>query len=176
MYEQVIDVGMALEYMLTDDNTASETYELFGPTQYSMAEIAQLVDKEIIKQRRHINLTKRIIKPIAGLMNRTLWWHTMSADEVEREFIDQKIDPNAKTFKDLKIEPSELRELTFHYLVSPFGNILLVETANSVASFSKATGAHRFTTSLPRQSARSGRRGSTYMLLTINEIGIAQGN
>ena len=42
----------------------------------------------------------------------------MSADEVEREFIDQTIDKKAKTFKDLGIEPAELSSLTFHYLVS----------------------------------------------------------
>ena len=42
----------------------------------------------------------------------------MSADEVEREFIDQMIDKKAKTFKDLGIEPAKLSSLTFHYLVS----------------------------------------------------------
>lgn len=103
--------------MLQDDSTASETYELYGPKNYSMAEIAQLVDKEIIKHRRHINIPKRILKPMADLLNRALWWPTMSADEVEREFIDQVIDPGAKTFKDLAIEPAELSNLTFHYLV-----------------------------------------------------------
>ena len=104
--------------MLEDDNTASQTYELYGPTNYSTAEIAELVDKEIIKHRRHINLPKRILKPVAGLLNKALWWPVLSADEVEREFIDQKIDPTAKTFKDLGIEPAELSSLTFHYLVS----------------------------------------------------------
>ena len=42
----------------------------------------------------------------------------MNADSVEREFIDQEIDPTAKTFKDLGIEPAELSSLTYHYLVS----------------------------------------------------------
>lgn len=42
----------------------------------------------------------------------------MSPDEVEREFIDQEIDESAKTFKDLGMEPAEISELTFHYLVS----------------------------------------------------------
>lgn len=42
----------------------------------------------------------------------------MNADSVEREFIDQEIDPTAKTFKDLGIEPAELSTLTFYYLVS----------------------------------------------------------
>jgi NADH dehydrogenase (ubiquinone) 1 alpha subcomplex subunit 9 len=104
--------------MLQDDNTASQTFELYGPKNYSTADIAELVDKEIIKHRRHINVPKAILKPVAGILNKVLWWPISSADEVEREFIDQKIDPTAKTFKDLDIEPVELSSLTFHYLVS----------------------------------------------------------
>ena len=111
-----IDVGHALEIMLQDDTTASETYELYGPKNYSMAEIAELVDREIIKRRRHINVPKRILKPIADLIGKAVWFSTMSADGVEREYIDQKIDPKAKTFKDLGIEPAELSSLTYHYL------------------------------------------------------------
>ena len=113
---QAIDVGQALEVMLQDDSTASQTYELYGPKNYSTAEIAELVDREIIKKRRHVNIPKRILKPVAGLLNKYIWWPTMSADEVEREFIDQEIDPKAKTFKDLGIDPAELSGLTFHYL------------------------------------------------------------
>ena len=103
--------------MLEDDNTASETFELYGPKEYSTAEIAELVDREIIKHRRHINIPKRILKPTANLLNKLLWWPITSADEVEREFIDQKIDLKAKTFKDLGIEPADISNLTFHYLV-----------------------------------------------------------
>lgn len=108
--------------MLHDDTTASETFELYGPKNYSTAEIAELVDREIIKHRRHINLPKAILKPAAYWLNKLIWWPTLSADEVEREFIDQKIDPTAKTFKDLGIEPAELSNLTFHYLVSLFSS------------------------------------------------------
>ncbi|RDW73892.1 putative NADH-ubiquinone oxidoreductase subunit 4 [Coleophoma crateriformis] len=111
-----IDVGEALQKMLYDDNTASETYELYGPKNYSTAEIAELVDREIIKHRRHINIPKNILKPAANILNKALWWPVITADEVEREFIDQAIDPKAKTFKDLGIEPAELSNLTFHYL------------------------------------------------------------
>ncbi|OCL12473.1 NADH-ubiquinone oxidoreductase-like protein 40 kDa subunit [Glonium stellatum] len=111
-----IDVGMALEQMLHDDNTASETFELYGPTNYSMAEIAELVDREIIKHRRHINVPKRLWKPAAKILNRALWWPIASADQVEREFIDQTIDRTAKTFKDLEIGPAELKNLSYEYL------------------------------------------------------------
>ncbi|CAD6590729.1 MAG: NADH-ubiquinone oxidoreductase 40 kDa subunit [Alectoria sarmentosa] len=111
-----VDVGTALSLLLEDDNTASETFELYGPTNYSMAEIAELVDKEIYKKRRHLNIPKRLLKPAAKYLNRFLWWKTTSADEVEREFLDQEIDPKAKTFKDLAMEPAELKNYTFHYL------------------------------------------------------------
>jgi len=112
----VIDVGQALEIMLYDDTTASQTYELYGPKNYSTAEIAELVDREIYKKRRHINVPKAILKPLAGLLNRVLWWPIMSADEVEREFHDQVIDQTAKTFKDLGIAPAEIADFTYHYL------------------------------------------------------------
>lgn len=111
-----IDVGEALEKMMQDDSTASETFELYGGKNYSTAEILKLVDKEISKEHRHINIPKAIRKPLAGLLNKALWWPVSSADEVEREFIDQVIDPKAKTFKDLGIEPAELANLTFYYL------------------------------------------------------------
>ena len=104
--------------MLEDDNTASETYELYGPTNYSMAEIAELVDKEIFKRRRHLNIPRKIMQPTAKVLNQLLWWKTTSADEVEREFLDQVIDPEAKSFADLGITPGELANFTFHYLVS----------------------------------------------------------
>lgn len=111
-----IDVGKALAQMVEDDNTASQTYELYGPKNYSMAEIAELVDREIIKKRRHLNIPKLLLKPAAELINKVTWWKTTSGDEIEREFIDQIIDPHAKTFKDLGIEPGELSDFTFYYL------------------------------------------------------------
>ncbi|KAL2115062.1 hypothetical protein VTJ04DRAFT_10725 [Mycothermus thermophilus] len=112
----VVEVGEALEKMLFDDNTASQTFELYGPKNYSTAEILELVDREIYKVRRHINLPKALLKPIAGIVNRVIWWDYMSADMVEREFHDQVIDKTAKTFKDLGIEPTDISQWTYHYL------------------------------------------------------------
>ena len=111
-----IDVGMALENMLHDDTTAAETFELYGPTEYTMAELNDLVEREAMKKRRHVNVPKAIMKPVARYANKLLWWPIHSEDEVEREFIDQYIDPSAKTFKDLDIEPVEISSLTFEYL------------------------------------------------------------
>ena len=103
--------------MLYDDNTAGQTYELYGPKEYSTAEIAELVDREIYKKRTHINLPKAILKPLAGVLNRVLFWPVLSAEDVDREFIDQQIDETAKTFADLGITPGDLKDYTYHYLV-----------------------------------------------------------
>lgn len=111
-----IDVGRALEVMLYDDTTAGQTYELYGPKNYSTAEIAEMVDREIYKSRRHINVPKAILKPAAELLNRVLWFPVLSGEDVEKEFIDQKIDETAKTFKDLGIDPAEISDHTYHYL------------------------------------------------------------
>ncbi|PFH54987.1 hypothetical protein XA68_11185 [Ophiocordyceps unilateralis] len=111
-----IDVGAALEKMLYDESTAGQTFELYGPKKYTMAQIKSMVDREIFKQRRHINVPKALLKPFAGLLNRVLWWNTLSADEVEREFIDQVIDRKAKTFEDLGMKPGDISNFTYHYL------------------------------------------------------------
>ncbi|KAK3702830.1 Protein-lysine N-methyltransferase efm5 [Vermiconidia calcicola] len=112
----VIDVGAALEKIGQDDSTAGQTYELHGPKNYSMREISELVDKEIMKKRRHINVPKRIRGPGLELLNKMLWWPVGSKDEVEKEFLDQFIDKNAKTFKDLDMEAGDIAHFTFKYL------------------------------------------------------------
>jgi hypothetical protein len=152
--------------MLQDDNTAQQTYELYGPKNYSTAEIAALVDKETIKHRRHINLPKAILKPAANILNKALWWPVLSADEVEREFIDQKIDRTAKTFKDLGIEPADISSLTFHYLVCThlsFGSL-----TRSNLQCSKGTEVPHSTICPQRRSVRRERRRSICMSLMTN--------
>ncbi|KAI1100437.1 putative N6-adenine methyltransferase-domain-containing protein [Jackrogersella minutella] len=111
-----IDVGQALETMLYDDTTAGQTYELYGPKNYSTAELAEIVDREIYKKRRHINVPRVILKPAAGVLNKVLWWPVLSAEDVDKEFIDQKIDKTAKTFANLDIKPGEITNFTYHYL------------------------------------------------------------
>lgn len=134
-----IDVGQGLEKISLDDTTAGETFELYGPTEYSMSEIAELVDKEIIKHRRHLNVPKAVLKPIASALNKYIWWSSISADTVEREYLDQKIDPSAKTFKDIGIEPAELADLTFFYLVSLHIDSSLRRNVSGTDSFCAAT-------------------------------------
>lgn len=159
---QSIDVGHALELMLYDDNTASQTYELYGPKEYSMAEIADMVDKEIFTKRRHVNVPRQILEPAAKLLNRLLWWPILSAEQVQMEHIDQVIDYKAKTFKDLGIEPGDISKFTYQYVVCPHP-LLSPSKRARIANFlcSKDSAAERSTTCRQRARRRSERRGST---------------
>lgn len=141
--------------MLYDDSTAGQTYELNGPKEYSMGEIAEMVDREIFKKRRHVNVPRAVLKPAAGLLNRLLWWPTMSADEIEREFHDQQYDETAKGFKDLGIEPGDISKFTYHYLVRS------ARASRNTASRSSGLTAYTFTARIPewqllRPSTRHG--------------------
>ena len=103
--------------MLEDESTAGQTFELYGPQEYSMAELAELVDREIIKRRRRVNVPKFLLKPGVELASRLVWFIEMCGDHVERQFLDQAIDRSAKTFKDLGIEPADVKDWTYAYLV-----------------------------------------------------------
>ncbi|KAF8476185.1 NADH-ubiquinone oxidoreductase 40 kDa subunit mitochondrial precursor [Kalaharituber pfeilii] len=111
----VLEVAKALEQMMYDDSTAGQTFELYGPKEYSTRQIADLIDKETLRKRRNINLPKPVYLAIARALD-YIWWPTISPDEVEREFINQVIDPNAKTFKDLGFEPEDLTRWILHYV------------------------------------------------------------
>jgi len=101
--------------MIYDDTTAGQTFELYGPKEYTMAEVAELVDKETLLQRLHINIPKPIYKFMCKGLD-YIWWPTRTADQVEREFIDQVIDPKAKTFADLDIKPDDVKDKVFEHV------------------------------------------------------------
>jgi hypothetical protein len=160
--------------MLYDDTTAEQTYELYGPKNYSTAEIAELVDKEIIKHRRHINVPKRIIKPVADILNKAIWWPTTSADEIEREFIDQEIDPSAKTFRDLGITPAEISSLTFHYLVCKFKFIVNTQDSNTLNSKDIEARRSMICHQLPRGRREKRRSICTSLMTNRYQVGLTQ--
>lgn len=163
--------------MVEDDSSASQTYELYGPKNYSMAEISELVDREIIKKRRHVNIPKVLLKPMANLINKVTWWNTTSGDGIEREFIDQIIDPHAKTFKDLGINPGEISNFTFHYLVSNSSTVMFISEARLMefTTCSKDIEARRSMTYLLQPNGKRGRKRSIYMSLMINSLRLGLG-
>jgi len=120
----VVDVGRALAAMVYDDTTAGQTFELYGPSAYTIAEIRQMVFDVTKRPHQHINIPKPIQKILRGILE-IIWWPVTTPDDVEREFIDQKIDRTAKTFKDLGIDKiddiqDKLLEYVRHYRSGAF--------------------------------------------------------
>lgn len=106
----VHDVAAALEKIGYDDSTVGKTYELYGPKEYTMAQIHALVQEATQSQLLQVNLPKKVYQFISQL-TQYIYWPTISPDQVERMFIDQIVDENAATFADLGIKPAQLEDL-----------------------------------------------------------------
>ncbi|KAF5102284.1 hypothetical protein D0Z00_000467 [Geotrichum galactomycetum] len=106
----VLDVAAALEKIGYDDSTVGKTYELYGPKEYTMAQIHAMVQEATQNQLLQVNLPKQVYQFIAQL-TQYIYWPTISPDQVERMFINQVVDENAATFADLGIKPAQLEDL-----------------------------------------------------------------
>jgi len=106
----VIDVAAALEKIGYDDSTVGKTYELYGPKEYTMAQIHAMVQEATQNKLLQVNLPKQVYQFIAQL-TQYIYWPTISPDQVERMFINQVVDENAATFADLGIKPAQLEDL-----------------------------------------------------------------
>lgn len=111
----VVDVAAALEQIGYDDSTTGKTYELFGPKEYTMADIQTIVAGATSNQQQVINLPKLLYVKFAEL-TQLIYWPTFAPDQVERMFLDQVVDKNAATFHDLGIEPAKLEDLVIKYV------------------------------------------------------------
>lgn len=106
----VLDVSAALEAIGYDDSTVGKTYELYGPKEYTMAQVHDMVQEATQSELRQVNLPKQVYQFLSNL-SQNIYWPTISPDQVERMFIDQVVDPNAHTFADLGITPAKLEDL-----------------------------------------------------------------
>ncbi|CAG8539280.1 48_t:CDS:2 [Dentiscutata erythropus] len=103
----VFDVALALERMFKDESTTGETYELYGPREYTFEQVLDLIDELIDNRRLRFNIPK----PIALAVTKAFYLPfllTISPEDIERLFISDKITLGAKTFEDLGIRPLSL--------------------------------------------------------------------
>ncbi|EMR11825.1 hypothetical protein PNEG_00249 [Pneumocystis murina B123] len=111
----VKDVAHALELIMFDESTAGQIYELYGPQEYSVAEIITMITHITHCRQWHLNVSKSIFSIIASALN-LLWWPTISPDQAQTQCIDYKITNNTKTYTHLGIKPQHLDKLAFKYL------------------------------------------------------------
>jgi len=141
----VLDVAEALNVMLEAPRTSiGSTFVLPGPRTYTFQSLIDLVSSMTLKSHAAPVLPKPIALAIATVLNRALWWPTISPDEVKRKYIDdafshavtenssapagwssgkQHIDATVgvngeatKTWQDLGIEPEVIENIAISIL------------------------------------------------------------
>ena len=85
----VIDVAEALSVMLTAPRTSiGSTFALPGPRTYTYENLIKLVDAFTLKSHGGLPIPRPVAMLAATIMNRCIWWPTISPDEVVRKYID----------------------------------------------------------------------------------------
>lgn len=85
----VLDVAEALAVMLGAPKTSvGATFGLPGPRTYTYTNLIKLVEAFTLKSHAAPVLPKPIAMLFANIINRGLWWPTVSPDEVVRKYID----------------------------------------------------------------------------------------
>lgn len=85
----VLDVAEALAVMLGAPKTSTaSTFMLPGPRTYTFSNLIRLVEAFTLKSHAAPFLPKQVALLIANVLNRGLWWPTVSPDEVVRKYID----------------------------------------------------------------------------------------
>lgn len=86
----VLDVAEALSTMLTAPVTSvASTFALPGPAVHTFNSLLQLVSSMTMKPPSSApTLPKPVAMAMATVLNRALWWPTVSPDEITRKYID----------------------------------------------------------------------------------------
>lgn len=102
-----MDVAEALNVMMTAPVTSTaSTFALPGPKVHTFNSLQNLVSAMTMKPVSSApTLPKPIATMLATMLNRGLWWPTVSPDEIERKYIDDfGVDAMSKV--DLEAKPA----------------------------------------------------------------------
>ncbi|EFP86972.1 hypothetical protein PGT21_031527 [Puccinia graminis f. sp. tritici] len=116
----VLDVAEAMQLMSTADSTAGKTFELAGPRTYTHEELFQVLEVLTHKSLTpsFINLPLPIFKFLMKIVDKAVWWPTLSEDEIVRRCIDDKLEltKGCYGFDYFGIEPDAVENLAITYL------------------------------------------------------------
>lgn len=112
----VRDVARALETMMHNDESTGQLYELHQDEAITVARISEMISEITLKKPRHYNVPKIALQSIAKVLDKVLWWNIIAPDEIERQFINEKLTSGAKGYKDLKVDAQSLNAQTMKYL------------------------------------------------------------
>jgi NADH dehydrogenase (ubiquinone) 1 alpha subcomplex subunit 9 len=96
--------------MENDESTVGQTYELFGPQEYTFGELHDIVNSLTKRRTVRIYVPTRVALGFTKLLGLLPWPYT-SPDEITRMGINDKLTFGARTFDDLDITPKNLESI-----------------------------------------------------------------
>lgn len=115
----VLDVAEAMQIMSTANSTMGKTFELTGPREYSHEELFKVLEGLTFKSLTpFFNLPLPIFKFLMKVIDKAVWWPTLSEDEIVRRCIDDKegISEGCHGFDYFGIEPDAVENVAITYL------------------------------------------------------------
>lgn len=111
------DVADAVIAILNNPQTKSKTFELGGPTVYTLTQIMEFITTTIQRKKIFVSLPFFVSK-ILGYFLQILPHPPLTSDQVELMKKDSVVSNKAWTFKDLGIQPKDVQAIVPEYLKS----------------------------------------------------------
>lgn len=115
----VLDVAEAMQLMCTAESTVGKTFELTGPRTYTYEELFEVLEALTFKSLTPtFNFPLPIFKFLAKVLDKAVWWPTLSEDEIVRRCINDKevLTKGAYGFDYFGIEPDAVEDVAISYL------------------------------------------------------------
>ncbi|KAH9819959.1 hypothetical protein DFH28DRAFT_1218535 [Melampsora americana] len=115
----VLDVAEALEMMSRAPSTIGQTFEFTGPRTYTYEELFGVLEALTLKPLTpSIGFPYWLFKLLAKIVDRAVWWPTLSEDEIVRRTIDDRegLSPGALGFEHFGIQPDLIEHAAITYL------------------------------------------------------------
>lgn len=100
-------------------STIGQTFELTGPRTYTYEELFGVLEALTLKPLTpSFGLPVWLLKLWSRVLNRAVWWPTLSEDEIVRRSIDDQetLSPGAHGFEYFGIEPDMVEHAAISYL------------------------------------------------------------
>ncbi|KAI9202942.1 uncharacterized protein BJ171DRAFT_511343 [Polychytrium aggregatum] len=104
------DVAKALAAMESDSQVAGKIVELYGPYEYRYGNLFKFFCDMAMHPHETFPVPKAVYKLFGRALDTVMVFPHITADEVERLYINDQATPGALTFKDLSIEPLSVED------------------------------------------------------------------
>jgi len=105
------DIAKGLRALAMDPSAAGKVFELYGPEEYHLREIVEYVYRQIKEDLNVVNIPLEWYQNIGKLFELSPFHARWTKEQVTREYLTEVASPDACTFEDIGITPTNLNEV-----------------------------------------------------------------